>query len=96
MKGAKEVRGGREEYPHVLAVRGPHGRFEHLLADGTVKIILAEARLRRCGSLGHGNTSGPFRADRRLGASPALVSRAPLRYASAAPGSSGRKALGVR
>lgn len=47
----------------MLAVRGPHGRFEHLLADGTVKIILAEARrCRRGGSLGHGNTSGPLRA----------------------------------
>lgn len=59
---------------HVLAVRGPHGRLEHLLADGTVKIILAEARRRRRGSLGHGNTSGPLREDRGRETSPALAS----------------------
>lgn len=49
-------RGGGSGYPHVLAVGGPHGRFEHLLAHRAVKIILAEARRGRRGPLGHGNT----------------------------------------
>lgn len=73
---AEEVRralpkegGGREEgYPHVLAVHSPHGRFEHLLADGTVKILLAEAR--GGGFLSHGNTSGPVCGERGRDASP--------------------------
>lgn len=100
--GSRGAQGGEQEesrkrlgkgrgsgYPHVLAVGGPHGRFEHLLAHRAVKIILVEARRGRRGPLGHGNTYGPLRQDRGRRTSPALAGRGEPGPASLPGGAAG-------
>lgn len=74
---------------YMLAVRGPHGRFEHLLAHGTVEIILVETL--RGGFPGHGQAPGPLSAERGPGASPP-----PPRAPPAGPPEDGGRAPGAR
>lgn len=80
-----------QRYPHMLAVGGPHGRFEHLLAHGTVEIILVEALRGRLPS--HGEAPGPRSA---LWGGPGASTPRPPAAPPAGPPEDGGRAPGAR